>query len=88
MSLIAWYAGLGVVITFTGAWFYPFVLSISELESYWNIHMVMSLFSAVWFVFLITRKHTIRWPNVAIIVLACFAAFLTYVMVLLFATGY
>ena len=86
MSQTAWYATLGVVTTFTGVWFFVLLISISELEIYWDIYMVLSLFSAAWYVYAIKWRHTIMWMHVVMIGLACFAAFLIYVMAMILAT--
>ena len=79
----SWRDALIVVIIFTVAWFFGFMSSIHYWVAAWKLHVVMSLFSAVWFVFIIKWKHAIRWWHVVIIGVTCFVVYLFYLTILL-----
>ena len=74
----SWRDALIVVIIFTGMWFLGFMFSIHYWVAAWKFHVVMSLFSAVWFIFIIKWKHAIRWWHVAIIGATCCVVYLFY----------
>ena len=74
---------MGVVTIFTGLWFFGFMLSIPSGTASWHMHVVMSLFSAVWFVFIIKWKHAIRWWHVVIIGVVWVVVYFFYMVILL-----
>ena len=78
---------MGVAVIFTGLWFLGFVLTIQYLAEMWQIHLVMALFSAVWFVYVIKWKHATRWWHIAIIALVCIVVCFFYLATLLIIFG-
>ena len=78
-------AALSVVAAFTGAWVFWFVLFIPYLAITWQIHVVMSLFSAVWIVYVIKWQRTIRRRHVVLIGTACVIAYSIYGIIMLFS---
>ena len=73
---------MGVVTIFTGMWFLGFVFTIQDWVVMWQIHVVMALFSAVWFIYAIKWKHAIRWWHVVIIGVVCFVVYFFYLVAL------
>ena len=78
-------AALSVVAAFTGAWVFWFVFYIPYLVIFWQIHVVMSLFSAVWFVYIIKWQCTIRRRHVVLIGAACVTAYFIYAGIMIFS---
>ena len=62
--LTAWHAALGVVTVFTGFWIFMFVNTLPySVTLWWDTYIVSSLFSAVLFVYAVTREayYNVAW---------------------------
>ena len=80
--LTAWHAALGVVTVFTGFWIFMFVNTLPySVTLWWDTYIVSSLFSAVLFVYAVTRRHTITWLGVVMLGTICLMAFYIFVFV-------